>query len=75
MTAKDPKRYVDGRIVGGCSLHAQHKPELCTPESCQKETARCVDCCEYAGEDQDIVECLRCGKQWRTPCTFDEEYS
>ena len=61
------------RIVGGHSIHAEEKPELCHSDS-QCGNWRCVSCCEFA-PDVDIIECSRCGKQRKTRCNFDEEYS
>lgn len=68
------KRYVGGRIVGGCSLHDAEKPELCQKRMHRCPEPRTVDCCGVVDE-HDIVECHRCGKQWTVPCNFDEDYS
>lgn len=69
-----PKRYVGGRIVGGCSLHAAHEPNRCQPYHHRCPEPRVVDCCGVVDE-HDIVECSHCGKQWTVPCNFDEDYS
>lgn len=69
-----PKRYVGGRVVGGCSLHDAEKPELCQKHLQRCPAPRTVDCCGLVDE-HDIVECHRCGKQWTVPCNFDEDYS
>ncbi len=69
-----PKRYVGGRIVGGCSLHDAEKPEFCQKHLQRCPEPRTVDCCGVVDE-HDIVECSRCGKQWTVPCSFDEDYS
>ena len=69
-----PKRHEGGRIVGGCSLHVAEIPGGCQPYHHPCPAPRCVDCCGVA-EDQDIMECPRCGKQWTARCTFDEDYS
>lgn len=60
------------RITGGYSLFPDHRPELCkTPfEPCGQ--ARVVEC---DGGDWDVVECSKCGKQYRARCTFDDDYS
>ena len=68
------KQYIGHRIVGGCSLHASEHPELCQPAKNRCPEPRCVDCCGVT-DDVDIMECPRCGKQWHTSCTFDEDYS
>lgn len=65
------KSFVNGRIVGGYSMHDGHKPELCpnpTYNFCLG-LARCVDCCGVE-DDRDIIECSRCGKQWSERCSF-----
>ena len=65
------------RIKGGCSLHDEEMPELCgwiTGGVCADITARVVDCCKRK-PDTDVLECPRCGKQWETRCTFDEDMS
>jgi len=63
---------VNGRIVGGYSLHDAHKPELCKHDS--KCFWRCVDCCGVK-DDRDIVECSTCGQQKSVRCNFDEDFS
>ena len=74
VMAPAPERYVDGRIVGGCSLHAAYNPNLCQPYHHRCPEPRTVDCCGVVDE-HDIVECSHCGKQWTVPCNFDEDYS
>ena len=74
VMAPAPRRYVDGRIVGGCSLHATYKPELCQKHLDRCPEPRTVDCCGVVDE-HDIIECSRCGKQWTVPCNFDDDYS
>jgi choline dehydrogenase-like flavoprotein len=69
-----PKQFVNGRIVGGCSLHAAETPGRCQPYHHPCPEPRCVDCCGIE-DDRDIMECPHCGKQWATRCTFDEDYS
>lgn len=73
----DKSRFIDGRIVGGNSLHARHDPTLCHDpfgRGPQCGTARCVDCCGVE-DDRDILECERCGKQWSVRCTFDDDFA
>jgi hypothetical protein len=61
------------RIGGSSSLFEAFNPAACLPYfSCPEP--RVVDCCK-AEEDHDIVECPRCGRQWATRCTFDEDMS
>ena len=69
-----PKRYEGGRIKGGCSLHDAEKPALCQKHLQRCPEPRTVDCCGVVDE-HDIVECHRCGRQWKVPCNFDEDYS
>jgi hypothetical protein len=69
-----PKRFLGGRVIGGCSLHDTEKPELCKRHLQSCPEPRTVDCCGVVDE-HDIIECSRCGKQWTVPCNFDEDYS
>lgn len=69
-----PKRFLGGRVIGGCSLHDTEKPELCQKHLRSCPEPRTVDCCGVV-EERDIVECSRCGKQWSVPCNFDQDYS
>lgn len=72
--SEEPKRYVAGRVKGGCSLHDAEKPELCQKRLQRCPEPRTVDCCGMVSE-HDVIECSRCGKQWTVPCNFDEDYS
>jgi len=72
--SEEPKRYVAGRVKGGCSLHDAEKPELCQKHLQRCPEPRTVDCCGMVRE-HDVIECSRCGKQWTVPCNFDEDYS
>lgn len=65
-----PEQFISGRIVGGSSLHDQESP--CVPPCGQWRT---VECGGHAGEDRDIVECSKCGRQKNVACDFDEEFS
>jgi hypothetical protein len=70
-----PKQVVEGRIVGGCSMHGAYNPALCERHggpNCGEP--RVVDCCSVE-PDRDILECSKCGKQWSAPCSFDDDYS
>jgi hypothetical protein len=66
-------QLVNGRIVGGHSLHAAENPDKC-PNGVHGYW-RTVECGGLAGEDRDILECSRCGQQKNVRCDFDEEYS
>lgn len=70
----EPKQYIGGRIVGGHSLHAAEIPGRCQPYHHRCPEPRVVDCCGVVDE-QDIVECSHCGKQWAVSCNFDDDYS
>ena len=59
------------RVVGGFSLHAHEKPELCRDH--HKGPWRVVEC--NGSRDTDVIECARCGAQRQTRCTFDEDYA
>lgn len=67
---------VNGRIVGGYSLFDSVKTDTrCRDGIWPNEHVgpwRCVDCCELAGQDRDIVECAQCGEQRNVGCTFDD---
>lgn len=41
--------------------------------SCMPRTIVCGT--DPEGDDRDIVECARCGRQWETSCNFDEDMS
>jgi len=60
------------RVTGDFSLHAEHKPDLCTGDKCGPW--RVVDCCKRH-EDMDVVECAKCGLQKVVGCSFDEDMS
>ena len=68
----DTKQFINGRIVGGYSLHETEKPELCPNGN--HEQWRVVDCCGQE-DDRDIIECSRCGRQQSCACSFDEDMS
>lgn len=68
----DTKQFINGRIVGGHSLHETEKPELC-PNG-YHDHWRVVDCCGQE-DDRDIIECSRCGQQRNAACSFDEDMS
>jgi len=72
---EDEKRLVDGRIVGGYSLHASVDSTKCQGGLRHKGPWRTVDCCGLAGEDRDIIECSECGEQRNVGCNFDEDFS
>lgn len=71
--------FVNGRVVGGCTLFDAVKTDTrCKDGLWPNEHVgpwRCVDCCGFAGDDRDIVECAECGAQQNVKCAFDEEYS
>ena len=67
-----PAQFINGRIVGGHSMHDSEKPELCAGK---RHEWRTVECGGHAGEDRDIDECSRCGKQQNFKCSFDEDFS
>jgi hypothetical protein len=54
------------------SIWPEEHPELCKPTTEPCGEARIVQC---DGDDWDIAECSKCGKQYKTRCTFDEDYS
>lgn len=63
------------RVTGGYSLHSRENPDLCKRRYPYNEpcgNARVVKC---DGGNKDIVECSKCGKQWETRCTFDDDCS
>lgn len=66
------KKFIDGRIVGGCSLHAAENPALCVGKTHRWRT---VECGGHAGSDRDIEECAVCGRQLNVSCNFDEDFS
>jgi hypothetical protein len=68
-----PEQFINGRIVGGCSLHDAEDATKCNGYKCGPW--RVVECGGHAGEDRDIVECATCGKQKKVACDFDEEFS
>lgn len=75
----DKKQFIEGRIVGGYSMHDSFKPELCPGNGVRGlvsgcGSGRCVDCCGVA-DDRDIIECTKCGLQWSEGCSFDEDFS
>jgi len=70
---RDPLEVEAIRIRNGHSLHAEEDPSLCDLH-CERHIGRVVDCC-HRKPDIDVVECPRCGKQWETLCTFDEDFS
>jgi len=63
------------RITGGYSTHDAEKPELCKRGVERCGPWRVVECGGIAGEDRDIEECQKCGRQANVRCKFDEEYS
>lgn len=69
-----PKDFIEGRIVGGHSLHPAHNPQLCKRGIEKCGHWRTVDCCRVE-EDRDIIECSKCGEQRSAKCNFDDEYS
>lgn len=71
MPDEKPKSFVDGRVVGGYSLHAAEK----TDAPSHDHYWRTVDCEGFAGPGRDIAECLDCGKQQSFRCNFDEDFS
>lgn len=73
--SKQEKTLVNGRIVGGCSLHAEVHLGKCSSGLRHKGPWRVVECGGLAGEDRDIIECAECGEQRNVGCNFDEEYS
>ncbi len=74
MTKKQSS-FINGRIVGGYSLHAARDPDKCKGGLYHIGPWRVVDCCKVWGPETDIVECVECGEQHKVRCSFDEEYS
>jgi hypothetical protein len=58
------------RISTEYSMHASVKPEGCPGWNHHWRTIVCD-----GANDQDVVECRRCGVQRVIPCNFDEEYN
>lgn len=70
-----PKSFVNGRIVGGYSLHDTVDRTKCEGGRRHLGSWRTVECGGHAGEDRDIIECAECGEQRNMACNFDEEFS
>lgn len=62
--------FVNGRVVGGSSLHPEEKLE-----GCSLHRWRTVDCEGFAGPGRDIVECGSCGRQENVACNFDDDFA
>ena len=53
---------IDGRLVGGYSLHEREDPAMC-PNGIHRGAWLTIQCGGLAGSGKDIVECTSCGKQ------------
>ena len=60
------------RVKAKHSLHDSEKPELCPNGHASWRT---IVCGGEAGEDRDVQECSRCGRQVNVRCNFDEDYA
>lgn len=67
-----PKEFINGRIMGGYSLHDTPQPERCAAG--HPGHWRTVDCENNAGSGRDIIECARCGEQRNVACNFDDDF-
>jgi hypothetical protein len=58
------------RIAPECSIHSEVQQ---TEHHWCSNHKRVIVCC--SATDKDVVECARCGQQWVSRCTFDEDYA